>query len=312
MGDLIESLLTEEEHASILLKFYDLSYPGSKGIYFNRIDKTDPIHQFQISIDFGGRQFALLAQPSDIYWKKHVSWITWISMVGGLLFTGLLGIYLLMSTAHTFNVETLVKRRTAELHDKEKRLRAILSNAAEGILTTNEKGEIESANPSADNMLGYPNGTLSGRNIFSLFPDASSQEFLLKYLNAQTADHHEAVEPTSVVRHQLPAKKQNGREIPIKLAVSKVELGTQTLFVAMLHDLTEGRRAEKLKSEFVSAVSHELRTPLTSIRGVLGLLVGGVGGAIPEKNMLMLKMANDNTIRLTTLINDLLDFEKLE
>lgn len=312
MGELIESLLTEDEHASILLKFYDLSYPGSKGIYFNRIDKTDPVYQFQISIDFGGRQFALLAQPSDIYWKNHVSWVTWITMVGGLLFTGLLGIYLLMSTAHTFNVESLVKRRTGELHDREKRLRAILSNAAEGILTTNDKGEIESANPSATNMLGYPPGALSGRNIFSLFPDSASQEFLRQYLGSKSSDGHDSNEPSSIVRHQVLAKKQNGREIPIELAVSKVELGTQTLFVAMLHDQTEERRAEKLKSEFVSAVSHELRTPLTSIRGVLGLLVGGVGGAIPEKSMLMLKMANDNAIRLTTLINDLLDFEKLE
>lgn len=312
LRQLIESLLTEDEHASILLKFYDLSYPGSKGIYYNHIDKTDPVYQFQVSIDFGGRQFALLAQPSDIYWKKHLSWITWITMVGGLLFTGLLGIYLLMSTAHTFNVETLVKHRTAELHDREKRLRAVLANAAEGILTTNEKGEIESANPSADSMLGYPAGTLRGQNIFSLFPDAASQEFLLEYLSVKPTDRLNTVEPASVVRHQMLAKKQNGREIPIELAVSKVELGSQTLFVAMLHDLTEEKRAEKLKSEFVSAVSHELRTPLTSIRGVLGLLVGGVGGAIPEKTMLMLKMANDNAIRLTTLINDLLDFEKLE
>jgi signal transduction histidine kinase len=80
----------------------------------------------------------------------------------------------------------------------------------------------------------------------------------------------------------------------------------------MLHDLTEEKRAEKLKSEFVSAVSHELRTPLTSIRGALGLMVAGIGGAIPEKSMAMLKIANENAIRLTTLINDLLDFEKLE
>ena len=312
MSDLIENLQSKPQHAEVLLKFYDLSYPSGNGIFYNNIDAIDQVHFVQTTLDFGGRQYALQAQPSAQYWKTHSTWIIWITMTGGLLFTGLLGIYLLMSTGHTFNIETLVAQRTAQLHDREERLDAILSNAAEGIVTTNDHGEIESANQSAYTLLGYQNNDLLGMNIFNVFPNPESQTFLSQHLNKNNIDKNLHNIDATETRHQVIGKRNDGTEIPLELAITRVVIGERTIFVTMLHDLSEEKRTEKLKSEFVSAVSHELRTPLTSIRGVLGLLVGGVGEALPEKSIAMLKMANDNAIRLTTLINDLLDFEKLE
>lgn len=76
-------------------------------------------------------------------------------------------------------------------------------------------------------------------------------------------------------------------------------------------DISERKRAEQIKNDFVSAVSHELRTPLTSISGALGLIVGGMLGSPPEKMQTMLVIAHKNALRLTQLINDLLDMEKL-
>ena len=76
-------------------------------------------------------------------------------------------------------------------------------------------------------------------------------------------------------------------------------------------DITERRRIETMKAEFVSTVSHELRTPLTSIKGALGLVCGGVLGAVPEQAKAVLEVALKNSQRLEILINDLLDMEKL-
>lgn len=76
-------------------------------------------------------------------------------------------------------------------------------------------------------------------------------------------------------------------------------------------DITERKEVELLKSQFVSVVSHELRTPLTSINGSLGLVLGGVAGDLSEAARQMLTIASDNCSRLTHLINDLLDIEKL-
>ncbi|WP_096662272.1 ATP-binding response regulator [Polaromonas sp. AET17H-212] len=83
-------------------------------------------------------------------------------------------------------------------------------------------------------------------------------------------------------------------------------------FYSMATDVTELKRLDRIKSEFVSTVSHELRTPLTSIRGSLGLIAGGVAGQVPDAVKSLVEIAKNNCERLIRLINDILDIEKIE
>ncbi len=83
-------------------------------------------------------------------------------------------------------------------------------------------------------------------------------------------------------------------------------------FYSLATDITELKRIDRLKTEFVSTVSHELRTPLTSIRGSLGLISGGIAGQLPEAAMKLIGIAKNNCERLIRLINDILDIEKIE
>jgi PAS domain S-box-containing protein len=83
-------------------------------------------------------------------------------------------------------------------------------------------------------------------------------------------------------------------------------------FFALGNDITELKRIDRMKTEFVSTVSHELRTPLTSIRGSLGLVWGGVTGELPEKAKGLIGIAKNNCERLIRLINNILDSEKIE
>lgn len=76
-------------------------------------------------------------------------------------------------------------------------------------------------------------------------------------------------------------------------------------------DISERKRLDRIKTEFVSTVSHELRTPLTAITGALGLAVGGALFDLPEKAKQVLDIAYKNAQRLKLLINDLLDMDKL-
>ena len=108
------------------------------------------------------------------------------------------------------------------------------------------------------------------------------------------------VHPTSEVRWI----KANG-------TVLRDANGKATRVLGTNWDITERKRVELLKSQFISTVSHELRTPLTSIRGALGLACGGQLGDIPEQAMSMLQIALRNSEHLTELVNDLLDMEKL-
>lgn len=80
----------------------------------------------------------------------------------------------------------------------------------------------------------------------------------------------------------------------------------------LFEDLTPRKRTEALKREFVTAVSHELRGPLTSLRGALSMLTGGIAGTLPEQARSLIAIAENTTERLTRLVNDILDVERIQ
>lgn len=81
--------------------------------------------------------------------------------------------------------------------------------------------------------------------------------------------------------------------------------------VVALHDVTESRRAERLKSQLIRTVSHELRTPLTAVRGALDLLQRKAA-MLGESERTLLAMASRNVAHLARMVNDLLDVERIE
>jgi signal transduction histidine kinase len=93
------------------------------------------------------------------------------------------------------------------------------------------------------------------------------------------------------------------------LQIERVSLRQRTMDMQLARD--DAERASRVKSEFISTVSHELRTPLTAISGALGLMAGGAAGELPGKMGDMVDIALKNSQRLSFLINDLLDMEKL-
>ena len=86
----------------------------------------------------------------------------------------------------------------------------------------------------------------------------------------------------------------------------------QTIWDGLMLDSTEWKQADLAKRTFVSTVSHELRTPLSSIQGSLGLVAGGAMGELPDGAKRLVDIANTNCQRLTRLINDILDIERIE
>ncbi|MGL6055567.1 MAG: sensor histidine kinase, partial [Vibrio metschnikovii] len=106
--------------------------------------------------------------------------------------------------------------------------------------------------------------------------------------------------------------RKDGSRYPVRLQgmLSKEQDG-RTVIWSLIEDITERRKLDKMKDQFISTISHELRTPLTSIKGSLNLLAGGAVGSISDKAQALLVTAERNAQRLTTLINDLLDMEKL-
>jgi PAS domain S-box-containing protein len=316
VGEVLDGMLSTVERADLRLRLADAAAPGLP--FIDTLGAaTDPAStRFMSSLAFAGRELVLTAIPTAAYINAHQSWTAWSALVGGLLFAGLLGMYLLLMSGRSFSVESLIAQRTSQLHDSEERLHAILDNAADGILTVDGNGEISMANRAAQSLLGYRDGELLHKTLDALFYDDEDHAILFKdYLHVEkNADGQ--------LFKELSGRRPDGSALTVELAIAVLRHDEHApfvppdlvaaQFVVIIHDLTERKRADRLKGEFVSAVSHELRTPLTSICGSLGLLAGGVGGQLPEQSMKLIRLANDNAERLSGLINDILDFEKLE
>ncbi len=190
-----------------------------------------------------------------------------------------------------------LEQRQQELTASTERLNTILQNAADAVITTNADGDIESFNHAAELIFGVSAGDIVGRNMNQLIRAFQPQDWQAPELQA------------------LPAAtgiRNDGQFFPLEITVSKVSLLGQDKFILIARDITERRKVERMQQEFISTVSHELRTPLTAIRGSLGLIVGGVTGELPAKAAQLAAMAYANTERLTRLINDLLDVQKME
>ncbi len=103
----------------------------------------------------------------------------------------------------------------------------------------------------------------------------------------------------------------DGSRFDAEISTARYPMGDRTAVLAAIRDVTERKRLDKLKDEFISTVNHELRTPLTSIKGSLGLAVGGVLGPMSADMEEAIGIAHRNCDRLIRLINDLLDVQKI-
>jgi PAS domain S-box-containing protein len=201
-----------------------------------------------------------------------------------------------------------LKRTEQALRQSRERTRAIVDNIIDGIVTIDAKGEILSVNRKAAEIFGYAETELVGQNVNVLMPEPHRSGHDRYLANYAVTGSGNIIGKT----REVEGVRRNGRRFPLEIAVNGVPFGNEQMFVGIVRDITERKEVERMKGEFVSTVSHELRTPLTSIRGSLGLLMGGAVGEVPEKVRAMLEMAEKNATRLITLVNDILDMEKLE
>ena len=206
------------------------------------------------------------------------------------------------------NLDVTEDRRAAEaLRNAAKRNAAVLDNVADSIITLDRKGAIQSFNRASETMFGYPAEDVIGRDVKTLFPSGAGGPeggFMAEYLSER------GFELLGQVR-EMEALKRNGEAFPVALAVSEIETRGETVFIAIIRDITESRRVARMQAEFIATVSHELRTPLTSIKGTLSLIRGGVLGTLDEKGEKIVGAAMANSDRLSGLIDEILDLERL-
>jgi PAS domain S-box-containing protein len=161
-------------------------------------------------------------------------------------------------------------------------------------------------NPAIERMFGYSEEDLTGTGIGVLYeekPTAEQVKSFLAYIRSKAGETWAS---------KFRGMRKDGSVLVCDVAVTPMHLSNGVHYVAIVRDVTERSRIEKMKEQFVATLSHELRTPLTSIAGSLGLLVGGAAGELPPRALKLVQIAHSNSERLVRLINDILDIEKIE
>jgi PAS domain S-box-containing protein len=187
----------------------------------------------------------------------------------------------------------------------EGRMRSVIDSMLEGLVVVTEAGVIESVNPAAEQIFGYASWELIGQHVRLLLPrsavaqgDAYLKDAYRKAIGRIT---------------EWEGRRKDGELVRFELSLYEIWSPEGTRHLAgHIRDVSDKRKLERMKKEFVSTVSHELRTPLTSIRGSLSLLAGGALGDLPDEAKDVVAIAERNTVRLMGLINDILDLERLE
>ncbi|WP_157471697.1 PAS domain S-box protein [Gilvimarinus agarilyticus] len=194
---------------------------------------------------------------------------------------------------------TLERSQEEALASSAERTQAILDNAADGIVLIADDGSIISFNLAAEKIFGLSASQAEGRAIECLLSVTDADTFVRQRLDPVSGSI------------ELKGRRANAEEFPLELTFSEIHSDGERLYIALMRDITDRKRIERMKNEFIATVSHELRTPLTAISGSLRLLDSGVLAQLPESIKKLVQVAHNNSDRLLALINDLLDIEKL-
>jgi PAS domain S-box-containing protein len=202
--------------------------------------------------------------------------------------------------------EAKVTERT--LQETHAHTQTILDNVVDAIITIDTSGAIQTVNRAGEVIFGYRAEELIGNNINLLMPEPYHGQY-----DTYLQNHLETPVANIIGSgHEVAGLRKDGTSFAMDINISTIERQQNPLFICVLRDITERKKVEKMKSEFVSTVSHELRTPLTSIKGALSLILSKSADELSAKTLTMLKTASRNSERLSILINDILDLEKIE
>jgi PAS domain S-box-containing protein len=220
-------------------------------------------------------------------------------------------------------------RDVSERKAAEARFRGLVDAAPDAMVIVDADGRIELVNAQAETMFGYERGELLGRPVEVLVPPR---------FRGQHRGHREHYVDAARVRPmgaglELFALRKDGTEFPVEISLSPLESDAGVSISAAVRDVSTRKRAEavqaaafeaereaarrlrevdRLRSDFLSTVSHELRTPLTAIRGFADLLVQQWEATPPEQRYALIERISAAGARLDRLIEDLLDFTRLE
>jgi len=206
--------------------------------------------------------------------------------------------------AHLLAMADSLSSRLQTAREERGKLEAVLGGMVEGVLVIDRSGTIQLANQRADRLFNRaPTATLVGQHLINVSRDPDLQDLVREVTRG---------EPGRRLVCEITIENAGGKE---SLQVTATPMsdpdGAPRLFILVFHDVTELKKLETTRRDFVANVSHELRTPLTAIRGYAETLRERAL-ADPEQAEQFLGIIERHAERLTRLTEDLLTISDLE
>lgn len=215
---------------------------------------------------------------------------------------------------------TELKQRQEELRRSEEMLKRTFDAALNAIVIIDHKGNIIEFNPAAEDMFGYRREDTIGKEMAALIVPDKYRDAHRSGMDVYLDTGHGPVIGNTI---EIEAMRADGKEILVELAIQEATGADGSIFLGYMRDITEERANERVlveakehaeagsqaKAKFLAMMSHEIRTPLNGVLGMLTLLSDGEMNARQKS---MIKTAQDSGKSLLAIINDILDYSKLE
>ncbi len=196
-------------------------------------------------------------------------------------------------------IQAPFENRLAELEREKAFLSAILSALVESVVAVDQNARILFINAAAERLFGVDSANVNGRPLLEALRHSPLNEVFERTIARQ--------EPLTV---EITLHAPSEHVLSVQTAPVAYGEGRAGVLAA-LHDITELRKLENLRREFVANVSHELKTPLTSIKGYAETLLDGAIDD-PKHNRTFLKTIQEHSNNLGRLIDDVLDLSAIE
>lgn len=235
MGDLIRPVLTGGANGVHL----QLSDVDGGTLFDDRPDKVRPILTASRRMDLYGRHWQLrfAAMPGFGGGASMAP----ATAVAGVICTLLLALVTLLLGSGRQRAQLLAQRMTASLRENEAYQRAIVDSGAEGILTIDERGFVQTFNRAAEQMFGYPSPEVIGRNVSMLMPARFRGDPAHDVMNFNPDRDSRIVG----LRREVTGLRADGKEFPMSLSINVIDAEGQRRFVGVVSDISERRAAEQ-------------------------------------------------------------------
>ena len=205
----------------------------------------------------------------------------------------------------TLTISELALKKYLSFEYSQHYLDKLINSVSDGIISTNADTTISMVNDACANMFGHEKEKLIGQSIFSLFSDSASIKTYQKQMGLSLEGSGRA---------ELTAVNADNQYFPVQMSLSsfKTDSNKNPGYVAVLRDISEEKKTERMKNDLIGMLTHDMGNPILSIQKAIELMVDGTLGQLKLSQKEIMNLALTTSNQLLGMVTDFLDIYRNE